>query len=261
MGLHFAEVDNIQNCIAPPVEIGCCAIPLFHGTRLHALMVADEERARFHAACKQVISFAGKILSENAIDTNALKEYQVSKNQLFLDSVTMQQKNSFYQHGDFYLTSGYPRAITFTKHAGGELGQWAYHQCLGFKDLNIPLDQQTADAAKVVFEEHQKYQDSEKVVLVYQNVRFDDLRTEGGDPYLLQSEAENQNEAINTARVSALYKSNVTDHSGRQINFRLVKPEAYTARLIHQEDLKAGFAMFTKVTDAERYIREKRLGI
>ena len=125
MGLHFVEVDNIPNCIAHPVEIGCCAIPLFHGTRLHTLMVADEERARFHAACKQVISFAGKILSENAIDTNALKEYQVSKNQLFLDAVTMQQKNSFFQHGDFYLTSGYPRASTFTKYAGGEFGQWA----------------------------------------------------------------------------------------------------------------------------------------
>jgi hypothetical protein len=261
MGLPFVEVGTIQDCVEHSAETGYCAIPLFHGTRLHALTEKDEDRERFRAACKQVISFARNLLSDTVINASALKEYQLSKNQLFLDAVTIQQKNSFYQHGDFYLTSGYPRAITFTKHAGGELGQWAYHQCLGFEDFNIPLDQQTADAVKVVFEEHQKYQDSEKVVLVYQNVKFDDLRTEGGDPYLFQSGDENQNEAINTARLAALYKSNVTDHSGRQINFRLVNPEAYTAQLIHQEDLKVGFAVFTKVTDVERYIREKRLGI
>ena len=261
MGLHFVEVDNIQNCIAHPVEIGCCAIPLFHGTRLYALTATDKERESFYVACQQVMSFAGKILSENAIDTNALQEYQLSKNPLFLDAVTMQHKNSFYQHGDFYLTSGYPRAITFTKYAGGELGQWAYYQCLGFKDFDIRLDQQTTDAVKFVMDEYPKYHDSEKVVLVYRNVSFEDLLTEGGEPYLLQCEDNSPNEAINVARVTALYKSNVTDHSGRQINFRLINPEAYTAQLIHQEDLKAGFAAFTKVTDIERYVREKRLGI
>ena len=47
MGLHFVEVDNIQNCIAHPVEIGCCAIPLFHGTRLYALTATDKERESF----------------------------------------------------------------------------------------------------------------------------------------------------------------------------------------------------------------------
>lgn len=261
MGLLFNEVGSIQNCVAHSAETGCCAIPLFHGTRLYALTATDEGRELFYVACKQVISFARKIFLDNAIDTIALKEYQLSKNQFFLDAITMQQKNSFYQHGDFYLTSGYPRAITFTKHAGGELGQWAYHQCLGFKDFNIPLDQQTANAVNVVFEEYQKYHDSEKVVLVYQNVKFDDLRTECGDPYLLQSGDENQKDAINAARVAALYKSNVTDYSGRQINFRLVNPEAYTAQLIRQKDLKEGFAVFTKVADIERYIREKRLGI
>jgi len=38
------------------------------------------------------------------------------------------------------LTSSFSHAFGFTYNAGGELGEWAYRQCEGFRDFEIELD-------------------------------------------------------------------------------------------------------------------------
>ena len=97
----------------------------------------------------------------------------------------------------------------------------AYAQCVGFWDFQIDLDIETRDAAMIVIEEHEKYAASEKVILVFSDVRFADLQTERGTSFLSFDENGCLNESYNAYLIGDLYKTKVTDGSKHARSFRL----------------------------------------
>ena len=254
MKLHVEEVKKIKNCIPICCAEGCSQIPLFHGTRMYALQVSEEERKRFYSACDRILSFAKELFMNCSIDDDILMEYQRTKNLMFLSTVVHQYKTSLYEYGSFYVTTSYPTAIIFANNAGGELGQWAYAQCIGFQDFQIDLDSETRDAAKVVMEEYGKYESSEKVILAFADVRFEDLQTERGESFLRYNDNGNPNEEYNAYMIGVLNETRVADSIECVRSFRLQKHETYIAYIIRQKDFKEGFSVFTEIRDVDKYL-------
>ena len=255
MNLLITEPQKIKDFISDCSVEGCSKIPLFHGTRMYALQASEKDRESFYAACDRIISFAEKLIRSCPVADDILEEYLRTKNPLFLGSVVSQYKTAAYEYGSFYVTTGYPTAITFANNCGGELGRWAYAQCVGFQELGIDLDTEIRDAATVVMEEYKKYENSEKVILVFCNVRFTDLRTERGEPFLICDENGTPDETYNARRIHMLYKTKVTDRMKSIRSFRLDKCELYTAHLIRQKDFKKGFSVFTEIRDVDKYLK------
>ena len=255
MKLNVSEVQNIKDCISIYSVDGCSKIPLFHGTRMYALEVSENDRERFYGACDRIISFAKKLVWNRPVDETILGEYLRTKNPLFLGSVVSQYKTAAYEYDSFYVTTSYPNAITFANNCGGELGQYAYAQCIGFRDFEIELDEETRAAATIVLEEHKKYENSEKVVLVFSDVRYADLKTDRGSPVFAYDENGNPNEVHNAHMIDMLYDTKVTDTSESLCSYRLQNYESYTAYMIHQNDFKKGFSLFTEIRDIDKYLK------
>jgi hypothetical protein len=255
MHLHIEEAENMKSYISLYSLDGCCVKPLFHGTRMYALQASEEDRKRFHTACDRIISFAKEMFINCPIDDNALMEYQRAKNLLFLSTVVHQYKTAAYEYGSFYITTSYPTAITYANNCGGELGQWAYAQCIGFQDFQIDLDTQTRDAVAIVMEEYQKYKNSEPIILVFNHVRFADLKTERGGPFLTYDKDGNPDEEYNAFSIEMLHKTKVTDHLTFARAYRLMQPNTYTARLVRQKDFKKGLSLFTEIRDVDKYLK------
>lgn len=254
MKIHITELEKIKDSISLQCA-ECSNVPLFHGTRMYALQASEKERKRFYDACHKIISFAKKLLLNCPIDDDTLKDYRRTKNPLFLSTVVSQYKTASYEYGSFYVTTNYPIAITFANNSGGELGQWAYAQCVGLRDFQIDLNIETSEAVMLVLEEYKKYENSEKVILVFPGVRFEDLLTERGGSFLLYDDNGNPNEKHNTFRIRELNNAKVTDGGGRNLCFRLLRHETYTAYLVRQEDFKKGFSVFTEIRDVDKYLK------
>lgn len=259
--LETNELENVCDFKTFSAAEGCCAIPLFHGTRMCALQATEEERKRLYAACDSVLSFAKHLLWDCPIDDNRLEDYIKAKNPLFLGVVVSQYKSASYAYGAFYLTTSYPEAINYSNNVGGELGEWAYYQCVGFRDLQIALDGDIAKAAQIVVEEYEKNQNSERIILIYSGVRFGDLCTERGNPFLRQDENGNPDEAYNARSFKALARCKDTDSASNRLAFRLSNPQDYVPMLVRQKDFKEGFSVFTQVKNTEKYIKQKHISI
>lgn len=255
MNLLITEPQKMKNCISNCSAEGCSKIPLFHGTRMYALQVNEKDRERFYVACDKIISFAKKLILNCPIDNDTLKEYLRTKNPMFLGSVVSQYKTATYEYGSLYVSTSYPKAITFANNSGGELGQWAYAQCIGFCDFQIDLDSEIRDATMIVMEEYKKYENSEKVILVFSDVCFADLQTERGESFLICDENGKPNVEHNTFMIHMLYKTKVTDIGECSRSFRLQKCENYTAYLILQKNFKEGFCVFTEIRDVDKYLK------
>lgn len=255
MELHITELEKIKDCFSIHDTEGCSKIPLFHGTRMYSLQVNEKERKRFYRACDTIISFAQKLIWNCPVDDETLAEYIRTKNPLFLGSVVSQYKTSAYEYGSFYVTTSYPTAITFANNSGGELGQWAYAQCIGLRDFNIDLDAETNEAAIIVLNEYQRYESSEKVILLFSGVKFEDLLTERGEPFLLYDDNGNPNEEYNAFKIRDLNKAKVTDGNKCIRSYRLQSHETYTACLIRQKDFKKGISVFTEIRDVDKYLK------
>ncbi len=245
MRLNVKEIEDITDLVELPMNDGFCPVPLFHGTRRYALQVSDEDRRRFYIACDKVISFAKKIVFAEVIDDNELFEYQRTKNNLFLNTVVYMYKTSLYEYGAFYLTTSYTNSLGFSNYAGGELGEWAYFQCIGFEDFNIELSQEIQEAVSVIKEEYEKYHNSEKIVLVYYGVRIEDLCTQQGTPF-----TENDSDIFEFCVDS--------DNSRCQYTFRLADTNAYCATVVGEKAIRDGFFVFTQVSDVDKYIKRKK---
>ena len=187
MNLHITELEKIKDYISIFSADGYSKIPLFHGTRMYALQVSEKERVRFYDACDRIISFAKELFWNCPIDDDILTDYIRTKNPLFLGPVVSQYKTASYEYGSFYVTTSYPTAITFANNSGGELGQWAYAQCVGFRDFQVDLDIETREAIMLVMEEYKKYENSEKIILVFPGVRFGAFSDAGAAVFLVLS--------------------------------------------------------------------------
>lgn len=233
-------------------ENGCCKIPLFHGTREHAIQISDADRKRFSDACEKVILFAKKIAKDGIINSDELLEYQTNKNSMFLSTVVICFGSSAFEYGDLYLTSGFSHAFGFTYNAGGELGEWAYHQCVGFEDFEIELDDPTKEAVEIVKKEYIKYKNSERIILVYYGVKFTDMLDRGGSPFWIDDEYMQE-------EISYLYDEIDDDFCEYNNAFRLLNSEMYTAYILREKDFRKGFEFFTEISDVDKFIRHHNM--
>ena len=249
--IKVLEIQDLNNFSHPHIgDSEHCKIPLFHGTRRYALEVTDADRDRFYNACKTVILFAQKIAFSNIIDENALNAYNRNTNPLFFGSVVygLGRSNS-YEYGDLYITSGFSTAFSFTHNVGGELGEYAYHQCEGLKHFSIKLDEKTQAAMEIVQTEYEKYKNSEKVILIYFGVNFKDMLHQGGDPFWEDDDEYMQEE------IEALYDTRETDNEQYHETFRLINLDKYTPYLLCEKDFRKGFELFTDIKDLDRFIK------
>lgn len=254
--IYAVDAQNLEELAnAQAVTKEGCLIPLFHGTRRYALQTTAEERVRFFSACDIVMNFAKKLAVSNVIDEARLDEYQRTQNSRFLGVLVYTKGISRFTYGDFYLTSSYTSSLSFAHNIGGELGDFAYAQCIGFRDFGVELDECTEEAVNVVLEESQKYLHSEKIVLAFYGVRFEDLSWEGGDSFLLPVENE-EDEEYNKYEIKRLQGAMDTDRCTKNMNFRLANLESYTPYVVGEKLLKEGFSIFTKITDVDKYIKE-----
>ena len=103
--------------------------------------------------------------------------------------------------------------------------------------------------------EYQRYESSEKVILLFSGVKFEDLLTERGDPFLLYDENGIPNEEYNAFAIRSLNKAKVTDGTQCVRSYRLERCETYTAYWIRQEDFKKGISIFTEIKDVDKYLK------
>ncbi len=254
---YFAAVEYYYKFAFPVTR---CKIPLFHGTRRYSLAVDKAERERFYAACKSVISFAKRWMDGGNVDWDAIKEYR-AENRLYMDATVLSQYGSpSYQYGDFYLTSSYTNALVFANRGAGELGDYAYAQARGILHFDIPLDVQTLAAVNTVIAEYPKFAESERVVLIYYGVEFDDLADERGRPYRDIIDRRTRGGDPSDYLDSHLYDGyKDTDTICINNNFRLANRDKYPPLEIEGPKFKTGFAVFTAVKDVDKYLRTKRM--
>ena len=250
--INVQSIDTLKQF--QNIDGQACQIPLFHGTRRYALQATKEEREKFYSACHIVMDFAKKLYECNEIDEKLVKEYRVRHNPEFLDGLVHSKDKKLFSYGNFYLTTSYSRAINFSHKVGGELGNAAYAQCLGLIYFGIPLDETVKYAVKIILEEHKKYLDSEKIIVIFLGIKFHDMSTEGGEPFLI-STTHPQSQELNCFRIKNLYKSIETDTSKHAPNYRLTNVDSYTGYIIGEKDFRAGFSIFTKINDIEKTIK------
>ncbi len=224
-----------------------CEIPLFHGTRRLALSASNNERESFYSACKTVMNFAKNYAYNNTLDEDKINIYRKEKNPYFLDTAVYLYNTNKYNYGNFYITSSYTCALSFSCYAGGELGEYAYSQYRGFCDFDIELDTTIKNAGEIIKKEYEKYCKSEKVILIYKNIKFTDLITEGGTPFI----ASNKDSEYIKYKINSLYKN---PHANN--NFSLLNLENYTALALPEKDFRTGFSLFTNIKDIDKAIKD-----
>lgn len=237
-------------------EEGECLIPLFHGTRKYALEVGEEERKSFFAACDTVMRFAKKLGYSNIIPEDKSREYRRKSNRYFLDSLVYSYGDSHFQYGDFYLTSSYTTAISFARNAGGELGEQAYSQCVGFKDFGIDLAPEAEEASRIITEGYEKYKKSDKMILVFTGVRFSDLCYENGCSFHIPSNDEGV-PVYSSSEIRNLYKyAKDSDRFVHTRNFRLKSTDNYPALALYEKDFRWGLGLFTAIKDPDDFMKK-----
>ena len=107
-------------------------------------------------------------------------------------------------------------------------------------------------------EEYQKYVNSEKIILAFYGVRFNDLTREGGSKFLIESKNP-EDITYNRTLVDKLNNSADTDTMTRNNNFILANIDTYTGYVIGERLFKEGFSVFTKIMDVEKKIRHHNL--
>ena len=253
--INYKEIESIKELKkTSDADDKHCKIPLFHGTRRYAIQVSDADRERFSNACKQVLSFAHKFYYSGKLDIDKLETYwQKSGNRYFMDTTVAQYNSPLFQYETFYLASSYENAIGFAHNVGGEVGTWAHAQIQGFEDWGIELDKETRSAAETVRKEYKKYQNSEKVILIYYGVGFEDLYTEGGAPFIRKTVDKEHA----CKRINSLYKSTMNKSATR--NFRLSNAHAYTAYLLPERMFRAGVVLFEDEPDVDEFIKRHNM--
>lgn len=214
------------------IDYTVCKKPLFHGTRKYALEVDEETRKRYAEACYRVAKLAKKLAEQEKIPYNYV--------------VDVMDEASVYEYGSFYLSTLYSNGIEFAYCEGGELGHNVYLQCLEINKLQIELEDEMKSAIELIISEHEKYAKSEKVILVYKDVKFVDLKTESGYPVVMGKGLH---------EIDRIYESEETDDMSMGGNYRLDNSDTYEPYVLREGDFRRGFGLFTEVTDVDGYVK------
>lgn len=255
--INIQSIENLKQSNMSNEDV--CQIPLLHGTRRYALQATREEREKFYSACNIVMDFAKKIACSNIIPDDKIEEFQRHCNPRFFNVLVYTKGINKFTYGDFYVTTSYSSAVSFAHNVGGELGDTAYAQCVGLIHFGISLDNVVSSAVETVMQEHQKYVDSDKVIVAFYGVKFDDLTHEGGGRFLVEVNNQ-QDEEYNRKLINRLHNSIDSDTTTYNRNFRLANVDTYTGYVISEKDFKSGFSLFTKIVDVDKKIRHHNLG-
>ena len=229
------------------------AFPLFHGTRRYSLTFSCEEKKAYTLACHKVMMFAKKMLMNEIIDRNTLIKYRKSKiingcNSYFLnETVYMYNDSSLYEYGSLYLTNNLSVAINYTYNPSGELGARAYHQCLGIRDFNIPVDDDINSSINLILNEYPKHLNSERVLIIFKDVLYKDLKSEDGN------DIENLDDDM-LDKYLPEYNSYLDFKS-----FRLNNPQAYKGYVVSERLFKECYKQYTDVTNLDKLAKSLSL--
>lgn len=124
--------------------------------------------------------------------------------------------------------------------------------------MGIELDDETKAAAKIIQQECKKYRDSEKVILVYYGVSFENLCTERGEPFLYKTGDKAADEQFAREDIEGLYDDiAIANRSLRIIhNFRLLDVQFYTAFVLPEHMFREGVILLEDEPDVDKYIRD-----
>jgi len=160
----------------------------------------------------------------------------------YLYRVDVYNEISNFEYGDFYLSTNFLCAITFSALAGGELYELAYACAIDIKELNIVFsDDKINLIMKNIINNYHEYEKSEKVILAVKNVDFNDLKTESGSEYTKDFLKER------------LYENEVTLSAQTNNNVRLSNLNKYTFYLIHEDEFLKFIPLFTNIKESEVY--------
>ncbi len=231
--------DFKQDLKSQQMDYEFCTRPLFHGTRKYAIEVSEEKRLEFFKACYEVALFAKKLISIGKIKYNIV--------------IMQVGENSAFEYGDLYLISTYTTAISYAHNIAGELGKNVFLICEEIKRACVELDDRMQMLIDMVMKEYENYKVSEKIILVYMNVKFVDLYTCGGSPFIDVDDVE-----YTQYMIEELYNEKEKLGYLPNTSFRLKNPEQYEAYIIKEKDLRNGFAAFTNIIDVDGHLRSCR---
>ena len=217
-----------------------CSRPLFHGTRRYAIEVCPQKRLEFFDACYKVALFARKLILEKKIEYNIV--------------IMQVGVNTAFEYGDLYLIDTYTTAISYANNVAGEIGKNVFLACKNIKQAGINLDATMQRLVDRVMQEYENYEASEKIVLVYQNVKFTDLYTIGGSSFI-----EPDDEEYTRFMIDDLYYEKEKLGRFPNTSFRLKNVEKYEAYIIREADLRKGFKSFTEVDDIDKHLTREKL--
>lgn len=166
--------------------------PLFHGTRMAALECTSDEIEKMQQCSREIIDFILKVFfEERTIAFSEVESYQ-EKNpkSYFVSAVLTQLKiSTLYEYGDLYMSTQFSEAADYARYGCGELCQMGYDNAVGIIENNIKgYSSETKNAIDYLIENYPKFLNSEKAVLVYENIKFSDLYFERGGPYVEEDE-------------------------------------------------------------------------
>lgn len=233
---------NFDNYSTPQaIDYGTCKRPLFHGTRKYSLEISEEARQIFNEACNKILAFARTLIRNKKI------EYNIVVN-------TAKQCFAF-EYGDFYLTLSFTRAIDYSYNVGGELGQNIYKVCQVIKSKNIELTDEIRNAIDIVSSEYEKYEKSEKVILVVNDINFNDLYNRNGSKLIdsLELNEDAKEEIVD------LYTEEETSNCELDRDFMVKNIGDYKIHVVQEKDFRQGIKFFTKIDNVDEYIKNHNI--
>ena len=253
--IKYIELDNLSDYRELKIDttdLVTCRQPLFHGTTRLAIDHPDlMESINHHGAIilKAVKQWYLSKCNEPGFYDELDAFCDRTKNHAFCDAVTTTFGTvSNFSYGDFYLTTNYLSALTFSSLKLGELGKRAYYNALGVKELGLNLG--IEESIDYIVDIYPQFENSERVILMIDNALFDDLTTERGHPLLFINKKGEKDYFF----CQRAYDSEVSETVEDNNNYRLLNLSKYTFKLIRKEFFREGIGCFTLIKDYEKYL-------
>ncbi len=211
---------------------------LFHGSRKGLIDESPEKIEAFHNECDAFMSY----LKENIFQI--LSEMGFSREEMYkklnrLPRVETYKNVKTFEYGDFYLTTDYLMAMSFSAYEAGELCDSCYQIALDIEKLGLVFkDERINELMETIIKKHEKYGGTEKVVLAIPDVLFDDMRSEAGGFY---------KDSIR----KRLYEAKGSLGALRRMSVRLNNPSNYEFLLIHENEAEKFIPLFTDIKEEE----------
>jgi len=241
--LNLKEIDDLDSISYDRIiNYDLCTIPLFHGTRRYMIEGNEEELRKFLASAKDIIIFAKELLNKHLISDEQLSEYRKSKKideygNVFLNKVILPNmfNLSNYDYGQFYVTTGFVKAISFSSYIGGEIGRFAYNQCIGIVDFKINVSIELREKIKFFIDVYNKIKNTERIVIIYNNISYKNLLTTSKHSPILEQ----------------LYKCYENDNCDCSEDLILDNVANYLGFVVSEHNFRKAINKFTEVSNID----------